>query len=81
VVDEGVIAVSKDGIFITAWGKHGKGPGEFDTPHGIALDSMGRVYVADRANNRIQISSRTASSLPNGNSLGGRATSPSTRMT
>src|SRR6516225_8999641 len=39
----------------TAWGKHGKGPGEFDTPHGIALDSMGRVYVADRANNRIQI--------------------------
>jgi hypothetical protein len=39
----------------TTWGKHGKRPGEFDTPHGIALDSMGRVYVADRANNRIQI--------------------------
>src|SRR5262249_50679197 len=39
----------------TAWSQHGKGAGEFDTPHGIALDSMGRVYVADRANNRIQI--------------------------
>src|SRR5215510_12670053 len=50
-----IVKFSKDGIFITAWGKHGKGPGEFDTPHGIALDSMGRVYVADRANNRIQI--------------------------
>jgi len=50
-----IVKYSKDGAFITAWGKHGKGPGEFDTPHGIALDSAGRVYVADRANNRIQI--------------------------
>lgn len=31
------------------------GPGEFDTVHGIALDDKGKVYVADRANNRIQI--------------------------
>ena len=50
-----IVKFSKEGTFITAWGKHGKGPGEFDTLHGIALDSMGRVYVADRANNRIQI--------------------------
>jgi DNA-binding beta-propeller fold protein YncE len=50
-----IVKFSKDGKLITAWGKHGKGPGEFDTPHGIALDSAGRVYVADRANNRIQI--------------------------
>ena len=50
-----IVKFSNDGTFITAWGKHGKGPGEFDTPHGIALDSTGRVYVADRANNRIQI--------------------------
>jgi sugar lactone lactonase YvrE len=50
-----IVKFSKDGNFITAWGKHGKAPGEFDTPHGIALDSTGRVYVADRANNRIQI--------------------------
>ena len=50
-----IVKFSKDGNFITAWGKHGKGPGEFDTPHGIVRDSMGRVYVADRANNRIQI--------------------------
>src|SRR6516165_9766098 len=50
-----IVKFSKDGTSITAWGKHGKGPGEFETPHGIALDSTGRVYVADRANNRIQI--------------------------
>jgi NHL repeat len=50
-----IVKFSKDGKFITAWGKHGKAAGEFDTPHGIALDSAGRVYVADRANNRIQI--------------------------
>jgi DNA-binding beta-propeller fold protein YncE len=50
-----IVKFSNDGTFITAWGKHGKAAGEFDTPHGIALDSTGRVYVADRANNRIQI--------------------------
>jgi sugar lactone lactonase YvrE len=50
-----IVRLSKDGKFIKAWGKEGKGPGEFDVPHGIALDSAGRVFVADRANNRIQI--------------------------
>jgi DNA-binding beta-propeller fold protein YncE len=50
-----IVKFSKDGKFILEWGKHGKAAGEFDTPHGIALDSAGRVYVADRANNRIQI--------------------------
>ena len=50
-----IVKFSKDGKLLTTWGKHGKGPGEFDTPHGIALDSAGRVYVADRSNNRIQI--------------------------
>jgi DNA-binding beta-propeller fold protein YncE len=50
-----IVKFAKDGKFITAWGKHGKAAGEFDTPHGIALDSAGRVYVADRANNRVQI--------------------------
>ena len=50
-----IVKYNKDGKFLMAWGKHGKGPGEFDTPHGIALDSAGRVYVADRVNNRIQV--------------------------
>jgi hypothetical protein len=50
-----ILKFSKDGTFIAAWGKEGTGPGEFNMPHGIALDSTGRVFVADRGNNRIQI--------------------------
>jgi DNA-binding beta-propeller fold protein YncE len=50
-----IVKLDKDGHFITTWGKHGSDPGEFNTPHSIALDSAGRVYVADRINSRIQI--------------------------
>jgi NHL repeat len=50
-----VLRFSKDGRFIKTWGKEGTGPGEFNVPHGIAIDSTGRVFVADRGNNRIQI--------------------------
>jgi streptogramin lyase len=50
-----VVKFSKDGKFIKTWGKKGSGPGELDTPHSIAMDSQGRVFVADRANSRIQI--------------------------
>jgi DNA-binding beta-propeller fold protein YncE len=50
-----VVKFSKSGKFLTAWGKQGKGQGEFDTPHGIAVDSHERVYVADRSNSRIQV--------------------------
>jgi hypothetical protein len=46
---------SKDGAFINAWGKTGSGPGEFNAPHTIAIDSKGRLFVGDRSNNRIQI--------------------------
>jgi sugar lactone lactonase YvrE len=50
-----IVKFSKDGKFIKAWGKRGKGPGEMDTPHSITMDSRGRLFVADRANNRVQI--------------------------
>ena len=50
-----IVKFTKDGKFIKAWGKKGAGPSEFDTPHGLALDSKGRLFVADRSNNRIQI--------------------------
>ena len=46
---------SKDGKFIKTWGKLGTDPGDFNLPHGLALDSQGRLFVADRGNNRIQI--------------------------
>ena len=50
-----VVKFSKDGKFIKAWGKGGSGPGEFDVPHSITIDARGRLFVADRRNNRLQI--------------------------
>jgi sugar lactone lactonase YvrE len=50
-----VVKFTKDGKFIKTWGKKGTAHGEFDTPHALAFDSKGRLFVADRANDRIQI--------------------------
>ena len=50
-----VIKFDKTGKFIKQWGGHGRGPGQFEMPHCLALDSKGRLYVGDRDNNRIQI--------------------------
>jgi sugar lactone lactonase YvrE len=50
-----IVKFSKNGTFIRAWGKKGSGPGEFDAPHSLAMDSRGRLFVADRGNSRIQI--------------------------
>jgi len=45
----------KTGKFIKAWGQRGAAAGEMDQPHGLAFDSKGRLFVADRGNNRLQI--------------------------
>jgi sugar lactone lactonase YvrE len=45
----------KNGKFIKAVGKRGPAANEFDQPHAFAWDSRGRLFVADRSNNRIQI--------------------------
>ena len=50
-----VLKFDKSGKFIKSWGRFGKGTGEFDQPHALAMDSKGRLFVADRGNNRIQI--------------------------
>ncbi len=50
-----IVKFDKNGKFIKAWGKKGTGPGEFDCPHALAIDSKGRLFVGDRFNNRIQI--------------------------
>ena len=76
-----IVKLSKDGKFIKAWGKHGKGPGELDTPHSIALDSTGRVFVADRVNSRIQIFDPDGKLLAEWKQSAGRAACSSTRTT
>ena len=54
-VNARVVKFSKDGRFLQSWGMKGSGRGELNTPHAIAIDSAGRIFVGDRANNRIQI--------------------------
>lgn len=46
---------SADGKLLHSWGEPGAGPGQFHVPHGIAVDSDGTVYVADRENSRLQV--------------------------
>ena len=50
-----ILVFDKDGKFLKEFGKKGTGPGEFDQPHALAMDSRGRLFVGDRSNNRIQI--------------------------
>jgi DNA-binding beta-propeller fold protein YncE len=45
---------SSDGRLLRSWGEPGSGPGQFHVPHGIAVDTDGTVYIADRENSRIQ---------------------------
>jgi hypothetical protein len=54
---------SPAGKLLASWGAPGDGPGQFNLPHGIAIDRSGKVYVADRENSRIQVFS------PNGEFL------------
>ncbi|MBI4904372.1 MAG: 6-bladed beta-propeller [Acidobacteria bacterium] len=49
-----VVEFSREGKRVKQWGTAGTGPGEFHTPHGIAVDANDRVYVADRENGRVQ---------------------------
>ena len=50
-----IMKYSSEGTFIKSWGRHGSGSDALDGPHGLAMDSAGRLFVADRTNNRIQI--------------------------
>lgn len=50
-----IVKFTKQGKFIMTWGKKGSAPGELNIPHALAFDSKGRLFVADRGNNRIQI--------------------------
>jgi len=54
-INSRVAKVDKDGNWIKSWGDRGKEPGQFNTPHSIATDAQGNVYVADRGNHRIQV--------------------------
>jgi DNA-binding beta-propeller fold protein YncE len=49
---------SPDGTLLFSWGELGDGPGQFMCPHSVWVDKQERVWVADRANYRIEIFDR-----------------------
>jgi len=53
-----LIRFKKDGQFVRDYGRMGSKPGEFMGPHALAFDSQGRLFVADRSNNRVQVFDR-----------------------
>jgi hypothetical protein len=55
-INSRIAKVDKGGNWLKSWGEPGNKPGQFDTPHSIAVDAQDNVYVADRGNHRIQVS-------------------------
>ena len=53
--DPRVLKFDKNGKFIKSWGGKGTELGKFAVAHGIAVDSKGLLWVADRENQRIQV--------------------------
>jgi hypothetical protein len=59
-INSRVAKLDKNGDWIKSWGGPVMNPaapaaGEFNTPHSIAADAQGNIYVADRGNRRIQV--------------------------
>ena len=52
--DEWIEKFSPAGERLARWGASGSGPGQFNKPWGVTLDSKDNVYVVDVGNNRIQ---------------------------
>ncbi|MFL6303356.1 MAG: hypothetical protein ACJ72H_07430 [Candidatus Sulfotelmatobacter sp.] len=54
-INSRIAKVDKKANWIKSWGEPGDLPGQFSTPHSIAVDAKDHVYVADRGNRRIQV--------------------------
>ena len=54
-INSRVAVYDKNGVWVRSFGEQGKGPGQFINLHNIAIDSQDRIYIADRANARIQV--------------------------
>ena len=65
-----VAKFDKNGIWQKQWGEPGTGDGQFNLVHDVALDGKGKVYVADRKNNRIQIFTEDGKFLDKWTNLG-----------
>jgi len=62
-VNSRVAKASNRGEWLESWGSLGSGPGQFDTPHGVAVAPNGEIFVADRGNRRVQVLDSTGKFL------------------
>ena len=60
----------RHGRFLESWGSIGTAAGKFRTPHSLAFDSQGRLFVADRGNVRIQIFEQDGTFIDEWNQFG-----------
>jgi hypothetical protein len=54
-INSRVAKYDRNGRWVKQWGTFGSGQDQFNTPHSIANDDKGNIYVADRGNGRIQV--------------------------
>ena len=54
-INSRVAKVSKEGRWLKSFGEPGDQPGQLNTPHSIAADAQGNIYVANRGNARIEV--------------------------
>ena len=54
-INSRIAKVDRHGAWVKSWGQRGAAQGELNTPHTIAADAKGNVYVGDRGNRRIQV--------------------------
>jgi DNA-binding beta-propeller fold protein YncE len=54
-VNSQVKVFDENGAFLFSFGSRGNAKGQFESPLGLAIESTGRVFVADTGNRRIQV--------------------------
>ena len=70
-----------DGTFIERVGSTGQGHLQLSAPHSIAIDTEGRLFIADRDNNRLMIWDQDGNYIDQWQQFGGRAVCTSTTPT
>ena len=53
--DTRVQKFDREGKLIGVWGSEGKDPGQLNRPEDLAVDHLGRVYVLEYNNSRVQV--------------------------
>lgn len=65
-----IVKFNARGEYLMTWGSRGTGPHQFHTPHALAMDSRGRLFVGDRGNNRVLVFDQSGNVLEEWNQFG-----------